>query len=107
MPKVSDLEPLRALAGLRRLSLATLPSWDSSGKVTEAASLAPIASLSRLEELELFGVVPPDGRVDELLTIASLRQARLSKYRKSEIERLRHAGIGNAFISPLFPDAST
>lgn len=90
LPAIRDLDPLSALKGLRRLRLATLPSWDSSGKVTEVVSLAPIAELPVLEELELFGVVPPDRTVDDLLTSVSLRRVQLSKYPKRERDRLAH-----------------
>ena len=90
LPAVSDLAPLAELMKLRRLRLATLPGWDSSGKVTEVASLAPIAALPALEEVELFGVVPPGRRVDDLLASTSLRRVRVSKYPRREIARLAH-----------------
>jgi hypothetical protein len=89
MPAVSDLGPLADLKALRRLSLATLPSWDSSGKVTEVQSLAPLRDLPLLRELELFGVRPPDRRVDDLLELASLEEVRITKYPRAEIERLQ------------------
>lgn len=88
MRRISDLSPLRGLNALTRLSLATPPSWDSSGKVIEIHSLAPLNDLPLLADLELFGVCPPSGRVDDLMAIASLRHVRLSKYPRSEIERL-------------------
>ncbi|MFG2109705.1 hypothetical protein [Micromonospora chersina] len=91
LPHVADLAPLARLASLRHLTLATLPSWDSSGKVTEVHSLAPLALLPKLETVHLFGVRPPDRQVDDLLAIASLRRARISKYPKKEIERLSSA----------------
>lgn len=90
LPAVTELAPLAALKSLRRLHLATSPGWDSSGKVTEVASLAPICELSALEELELFGVVPPDRSVDDLLRSTSLRRVKLSKYPKRERDRLAH-----------------
>jgi hypothetical protein len=91
LPHISELGPLRHLKALKHLSLATLPSWDSSGKVTEVASLAPLADLPELVSLELFGVLPPDKRVDDLLRIPSLREVRISKYPRSEIDRLNAA----------------
>ena len=98
MPKVRDLEPLRSLRALKHLSLATLPSWDASAARTEVASLAPIASLPVLEELELFGVVPPDRKVDDLLKITTLRSANVSKYPKSEIAKLKELGLSRTVV---------
>jgi hypothetical protein len=89
MPRVTDLAALRKLTRLKALSLATLPSWDVSGKVTEVNSLAPLAELPQLETLELFGVRPPDRSVGDLLRSPSLREARISKYPKREIARLQ------------------
>ena len=91
LPNVSDLGPLRALKRLRRLSLETLPSWDTSGKVTEVASLAPLAELPLLESVELFGVVPASRSIDDLLRVPRLRHAKISKYAKGENERLAEA----------------
>src|ERR1700761_5723554 len=45
LPRISDLSPLSDCQQLESLSLETLPSWDSSGKVTKVNSLAPIAGL--------------------------------------------------------------
>lgn len=90
LPKVTTLLPLGRLRSLTHLSLATLPSWDSSGKVTEVTGLAALRDLPLLTEIELFGVVPPERVVDDLIEIGSLRTARLSKYPKAEIGRLRN-----------------
>ena len=95
LPGVTDLEPLRSLVALKHLSLATLPSWDASGRRTEVASLAPIAALPVLEELELFGVVPSDRKVDDILSIGSLLKARVSKYPKPEMARLTARGLSS------------
>jgi hypothetical protein len=91
LPRVSDLSPLPSLTSLRRLSLATLPSWDASGKVTEVRSLAPLADLPLLADLSLFGVRTPDKSVDDLLRIRSLRTVRISKYPREAIDRLNAA----------------
>jgi hypothetical protein len=88
LPRVTDLDALARLGALRRLHLATLPSWDASGKVTEVDSLAPLVHLERLNELELFGVRPRSKSVDDILAIESLRYARVSKYPRPEIQRL-------------------
>jgi hypothetical protein len=91
LPKITDLTPLASLTQLRYLSLATLPSWDSSGKVTEVRGLEPVAALPVLAEVELFGVVPPSRRVDDLLRAPALREARVSRYANGESERMAAA----------------
>ncbi|WP_329426431.1 hypothetical protein OG339_39950 [Streptosporangium sp. NBC_01495] len=60
--------------------LETLPSWNSSGKVTKVASPAPIVALPELEELRPIGVVPPDRMVNGPLKSASLRRVTLRKH---------------------------
>ena len=88
MPALEDLIGIESLTALHYLYLATLPSWDASGRVTVVRSLAPLADLPNLTTLRLFGVRPPDKRVDDLLRIGSLTDARISKYPRREIERL-------------------
>jgi hypothetical protein len=88
LPHVPDLEALAQLRRLRRLHLATLPSWDSSGKVTEVDSLAPLVRLDGLQELWLFGVRPRSKSVDDILAMKSLQVARVHKYPKPEAQRL-------------------
>ena len=91
LPNVSNLGPLQGLTRLRRLDLMTNPSWDSSGKVTTVDSLRPLTALPVLEEVNLFGVVPADRRIDDLLECLALRRAKVSKYPPAEVERLRAA----------------
>jgi hypothetical protein len=83
-PRVSDLSPLAGCAELVTVSLATLPSWDTSGKIIQVESLEPLARLPRLEHLELFGVCPPDRRLAPLLSAPSLASLRVSKYPEAE-----------------------
>lgn len=89
LPQVTDLSPLQGLSQLRRLDLMTLPSWDTSGWVTTVDSLRPLTALPLLAEVNLFGVRPADGRVDDLLNCRALRTAKISKYPEPEMERLR------------------
>jgi hypothetical protein len=89
MPGVTSLEPLSQLRRLRRLSLGTLPSWDAAGKLTLVDSLAPLATLPVLEELELYGVVPRSRLADDLYRCPSLTRVRLSKYPQSEQQKVR------------------
>jgi len=95
LPRIADLSPLRALRRLESLSLATLPSWDTSGQVTEVDTLEPLVDLPALADLELFGVVPRCRSVDDLLRMPNLRRAAISKYPKGELERLVSALDGN------------
>ena len=107
-PKVSDLAPLRNLWALETLSLASLPSWDASGKVISIASLEPIARLSGLRHLELFGVRPQDKRLRPLVGLSSLRSARFSKYPAAETRAFyEQTGVSDAFApEPRFNGAS-
>jgi hypothetical protein len=91
MPKVRDLSPLAALERLEFLSLATLPSWDPSGKVTEVVSLEPIARLPALRYLGLFGVVPKPKSLAALTRCRHLMAARFSKYPKAEVRTFYEA----------------
>ena len=91
LPHVNDLAPLADLTKLRVLHLETLPSWDSSGKVTTVTSLAPLAELPRLEEVALLGVRPANKSVEDLIRSTSLRRARLHKFPKHEVLRLEAA----------------
>lgn len=101
MPKISDLGPLSQLQGLRTIRLSTLPSWDSSGKKTIVHSLTPIAELPDLVHVELFGVLPEDGTLHAFLNRPSLETIRVSKYRKSEVDRFyRVTELPNSF-APL------
>lgn len=89
LPKVSDLGPLSRLKSLEVLSLSTLPSWDSSGKATEVATLEPLASLPGLRHVELFGVVAAGRSLEPLEACPALESLRVSKWPKPEIARFR------------------
>lgn len=104
LPKVGDLAPLAQLTSLTTLCLATLPSWDSSGKRTVVASLEPLTKLEGLRHIELFSVVPPDKSLEPLERLPSLQTARLQGFPKAEIKRFFAAtGVGNAFApEPTF-----
>ena len=98
LPGVTDLEPLADLTSLSVLRLSTLPSWDSSGRVTEVCSLGPLAKLPRLRHLELFGVRPPSRSLAELEESTSLRTVRVSKYPQKEVRRYQTStGISDDF----------
>lgn len=88
LPNIKSLTQLAGLKNLRKLSLSTLPSWDSSGKLTIVESLEPIAKLPLLEELSLFGVVPESKSIDALLASHSLKKVSVSKYPKPEKQKL-------------------
>ena len=87
LPEVNDLSPLAANASLETLRLATLPSWDSSGRTTTVESLEPLTALPALRHLELLGIVPSDSSLAPLERCSSLRSVRLSKYPPDEVDR--------------------
>lgn len=91
LPRVTDLSPLASLANLRRLDLMTWPGQGSSGNPAEVASLSPLCALPKLEELNLFGVRPPNQRVDDLLKCSALRVACVTGYPDLEVDRLSEA----------------
>lgn len=91
MPRITDLSPLMALSSLESLSLATLPSWDASGKTTEVDSLDPIGHLHELCHLALFGVRPKNQSLAAIERCGHLQSARFSQYSKSEVARFYEA----------------
>jgi hypothetical protein len=102
MPSVSDLSHLGELAALESLSLATSPSWDSSGKVLTITSLKPLAKLPCLRHLELFGVVPKDRSLGPLHQCKHLESLRVSKYPASEVEEFHSStGLKTPSIRPF------
>jgi hypothetical protein len=98
MPNICDLTPLEGLSHLRTMRLATLPSWDSRGRVTVVESLEPLALLPRLMHLELFGVRPPSKSLQDLEAALNLISVRVSKFPEAETKRFyRATGVSNAF----------
>ena len=87
LPRVTDLQPLSILGSIVTLRLATLPSWDASGKKTVVRSLEPLSGLRRLKHVELFGVVPEDRSLAPLEGVGSLETGRFSKYPRREVAR--------------------
>jgi len=87
MPKITDLRELSHLSELESLALATSPAWDASGKCTVVESLEPIAAITGLKHLELFGVCPPSKSLASLEQLKNLQSARFSQYPKAEIDR--------------------
>lgn len=87
LPKVSVLEPLAQLKNLTVLSLATLPSWDSSRKAQEIDSLEPISRMPALRHLDLIGVRPSDQSLVPLEACPQLRTGLFHLYPKDEQAR--------------------
>lgn len=86
LPKVTSLSALTDLHSLESVSLSTLPSWDSSGKVTVISSLKPLAALPNLKNIELLGVRPEAKSPLELLASSSIECVKLSKFTKKLVE---------------------
>jgi len=96
-PHVTDLSPVAGLNNLVTLSLASLPSWDASGKVLTVASLAPIEHLAALEHLELLGVCSPDRKLPSCTAFRHLHSARFSKFPEAQVQAFYQAsGVSNA-----------
>jgi len=74
IPHVGSLAPLAKLTDLRRLLVSTPPGYDASRKCYEVESLEPIASLTRLEQLTMRGIVPRTGRLKPLERLKNLRE---------------------------------
>jgi len=87
LPKISEISSIERLCNLESLSLATSPTWDSSGKLSIIESLDPVARLPALKHLELFGICPLDKSLMPLEKCQSLQSARFSKYPAQEVER--------------------
>lgn len=104
LPKVSDLEPLTELSNLVSLELATLPSWDASGKRQMIRSLDPLAHLPRLAHLALHGVVPDNKSLSSITTCSSLRTARLSGYPAAEVKRFYATSSAQNSHVPEYPE---
>ena len=86
-PKISSLAPLAKLQNLRRVTLESLPSWDASSKRLVVESIEPLATLPRLECLQLLGVVPESRSLAALEASKSLRFARFHGYKAAEQSR--------------------
>lgn len=99
LPQVRSLDGLAGLAKLECLSLATLPSWDSSGKVLKIDGFQPLAQLSALKHFESFGIVPDTGGLKPFTELPNLESARFSKIAKREVAAFyERTGISDDFV---------
>jgi hypothetical protein len=87
MPHVSDLAPLGQLKALRSLRLATLPSWDASGRKTKVDSFEPLGQLLELQHLELLGVVTADRSLAVFERLPALKTANFHGFPTDEVAR--------------------
>jgi hypothetical protein len=98
LPKVTTLRSLTSLPSIEVLSLATLPSWDSSNKHQVVDAIDPLAELPTLRHLELLGVVPKDLSLAPLERCPALASMRASGYAANESKRFYAATqVANAF----------
>lgn len=70
-----SLRPLKNLSGLRMLSLSTTPSWDGSGRTLFVDSFEHFSNCTKLEMIQIIGVVPREGRLEPLERLKNLRVA--------------------------------
>lgn len=85
LPRIKSAEPLKSLVKLRRLRIATLPSWDGKKKLV-LESFKPFSSLTLLESLQLVGISCAD---------KSLRPL-------GDLQRLRRLDLANCFAIEEF-----
>ena len=79
--------------------METIPTWDSSDKVTEVSSLEPIAQLTNLRHLALLGVIPNDRSLSAIERCRGLMSARFSKYPEAEVARFHQAtGVSDTHV---------
>ena len=110
---VSDFEPIARLRGLRRLSLVLGDDTD----VGLLPSISFLASLERLEEVELLNVGIADRRLDPLFELPRLRRVMLTgkagpdvdelQRRRPELELKTHLTgepEGRAYLGPVHYD---
>lgn len=98
LPKVGSLEPLSGLKKLETLSLATNPSWDSSGRRQQIESLTPISKLPILAHLEIFGICPAERSLAALFGCKQLETARFSGFLEDDVRQFYEAtGAKNEF----------
>ena len=101
MPKVTDIAIIGDLVSLESLSLATSPSWDSSGKKSIVKGFELLAQLQSLRHLELFGVCSMNMSLLPIENCKALLSARFSQYPKPEVERFYGATrVTNEFNPP-------
>ena len=104
LPKVTSLSALADLHSLESVSLSTLPSWDSSGKVTVISSLKPLAALPNLKNLELLGIRPEAKSPLELVASSSIERVKLSKFSKQLVDEFYSVSgmVEGRFPEPIF-----
>jgi hypothetical protein len=100
LPGVRSLEPLRGLARLETLSLATLPDWEGRRRQV-VSSLEPLVALPALTHLELLGVCPPDLSLAPLELCPNLVSARFTQYPPREVDRFELITQIPADFAPL------
>lgn len=79
-PKLSDISPISHLNSLEQLYLASLTSWDASGKRLTIKSLCPVVS-NHIKSISILGVNLAD---NDLLCL-------------SKCKNLREVNVGNLF----------
>jgi hypothetical protein len=94
LPHIASIEPIGELRNLRRLLVSTPPSYDASRKCHHVASLAPLAQLSRLEQLTLRGILPDHNRLYPLERLSGLRTLEVTHVFAFDVED--YAGLARA-----------
>jgi hypothetical protein len=101
--KVHSLRPIGQLASLKFLTLTTLGSWYNKKQLVD--TFRPLAKLSKLQVLDLRGVLAEDGKLAPLGALVNLDELYISNFYPQE-ELARLAGHlphvrGCWFLSPF------
>jgi len=94
LPRISTLDQIGQLVGLHSLSISTPPSYDASRKCHRVKSLAPLATLTRLQRLVMRGILPERDRLHPLEALVALQTLEVTHVFEFTVED--YAGLARA-----------
>lgn len=99
-----DLQPLTNLKDLRFLSFSTDLNWDGTNRHLLVDTFEPLTALSRLEVVEILGVVPKRDGIDPIGRICSLQKVSIGNtnhYQLEDFARLSSMNPGLKGVAPI------